>query len=206
MTDAPRHPVRRHRGVQAVALVAAVLVGALALAACGDEPAPGERTASPVPGFEYEACFGDAGSRTSLGPQFGETDLRTESDDGEGRTCVAVADTAAARQQGLMGVEDLQGFGGMLFVFEEEVEGGFHMEGTPMPLSIAWFDAEGELVSTAGMEPCLDESDFEQSGAEPLDCPSYLATGPYQFALELPQGDLPNMAVTDDSARLVLAG
>ena len=205
MTDAPRHPARRRRGVQAVALVASVLVGALALAGCGDQPAPGARSASPVEGFDYEACFGDAGSRTSLGAQFGETDLRVESDDGDGRTCVAVADTAAARQQGLMGVEDLQGFGGMLFVFEEEVEGGFHMEDTPMALSIAWFDADGDLVSTADMEPCLDPA-VEEPGAAPPDCPSYFATGPYQFALELPQGNLPNMAITDDSARLVLDG
>lgn len=181
--------------VRAATVCSGVVLAVALLAACGDEPPPGERTASPVPGFEYEACF-DPGSRTPYGPQFGETDLRVESDDGEGRTCVAVADTPAARSQGYMGVEDLQGFGGMLFVFEEEVDGAFTMRDTPMPLSIAFFDAEGALVSTTDMEPCLEQ----------VDCPSYRAEGPYQFALEVPQGQLDELAITDDSARLVLDG
>lgn len=196
MTPGPRRgrPRRGPDRTAAAAAALAVLVG-VGLVGCGDEPPAGERSASPVPGYEYEACF-DPGSRTAFGPQFGETRLEVVSDSGEGSTCAAVADTPAARAQGLMGVEDWQGFGAMLFVFEETVDGGFTMRDTPMPLSIAWFDSEGDLVSTADMEPCLDQ----------VDCPSYRADGPYQFAVEVEQGHLPNLAVTDDSARLVLDG
>ena len=43
---------------------------------------------------------------------------------------------------------------GMVFVWDEDTEGGFWMRNTPTPLSIAWFDADGDFVSSADMEPC----------------------------------------------------
>jgi uncharacterized membrane protein (UPF0127 family) len=95
-------------------------------------------------------------------------------------SCVLVADTGDERAQGLMNVTDLQGFAGMVFVFDEDVTSQFFMRDTPMPLSIAWIAADGSLVSTADMDPCLDGGD----------CVSYPADGPYRFALEVPQGDL----------------
>ncbi|MEA3502816.1 MAG: DUF192 domain-containing protein, partial [Actinomycetota bacterium] len=56
---------------------------------------------------------------------------------------VAVADTQALRAQGLMGVTDLGGLDGMLFVFQETTDGGFWMKDTLIALDIAFFDAGG---------------------------------------------------------------
>lgn len=81
---------------------------------------------------------------------------------------------------------NLGGYDGMLFVFSSNVDYGFYMKDTPMPLSIAWFDAAGRLVSTADMEPCL-------TGGT---CPNYYAAGGYRYALEVPQGRLSALGIT----------
>jgi uncharacterized membrane protein (UPF0127 family) len=88
-----------------------------------------------------------------------------------------------------MEVTDLEGYAGMLFVWDEDVSTQFYMRNTPTPLSIAWFDADGALVSTADMAPCLGTDD----------CPLYGAEGPYRFALEVPQGQLPSAGVDEGS-------
>lgn len=103
--------------------------------------------------------------------------------------CVLLAQTPEQRQQGLMEVEDLGGYPGMLFVWDEDSESSFHMSNTPMPLSIAWFDAEGELVSEADMAPCIDVDG----------CPFYPSGGSYRFALEVPQGQLDELGVGEGS-------
>lgn len=92
---------------------------------------------------------------------------------------VAVAETPDQRAQGLMGVTDLGGLDGMLFVFPTDTEGGFWMKNTLIPLDIAFFDAAGMLVDRLAMEPCT---------ADP--CPSYRPGGAYRYALEAPEGDL----------------
>lgn len=98
------------------------------------------------------------------------------------RLCVLSAVTTAQRQRGLMEVTDpaLGGYDGMLFEFPTEVSGSFWMRNTPQPLSIAYFDAQGDVVSKAEMVPCADSPD----------CISYPAGAPFQFALEVPAGDL----------------
>ncbi len=92
---------------------------------------------------------------------------------------VAVADTPQARGRGLMGITDLGEFDGMLFVFDTDVETGFWMKDTLIPLDIAFFDADGLAVDRLRMEPCT---------ADP--CPTYNAAGPYRFAVEALAGDL----------------
>ena len=123
---------------------------------------------------------------------FGEVAVTIESpaDDGDGTTrdyCMLLAETPEQRQQGLMEVTDpeLGGYDGMVFRFESEGEVGFWMKNTPMPLSVAYIGADGGLVSTADMEPCLG------AAAEASDCPSYPPDGPYLWAVEVPQGGLP---------------
>lgn len=54
-----------------------------------------------------------------------------------------------------------------------------------MRLSIAYFDRDGELVSTAEMAPCKDSPD----------CPFHPAAGPFRLALEVPKGRLDDLAV-----------
>lgn len=103
------------------------------------------------------------------------------------RVCLLSAVSVAQREHGLMGVTDplLGGYDGMLFEFPGEVEGSFWMRNTPQPLSIAYFDAAGDLVSTTNMRPCGDDPT----------CPGYPADGPFRFALEVPQGRLPDVGV-----------
>ena len=79
-----------------------------------------------------------------------------------------------------MEVTDLQGYSGMAFVYEEDVQNAFYMRNTPMPLSIAWIAADGSVVTITDMEPCEDRDG----------CPSYAPSGPYRYAIEVPQGDL----------------
>lgn len=101
--------------------------------------------------------------------------------------CLLAATDEAQRERGLMEVTDreLGGYDGMLFVYPAEIDGAFWMRNTPTPLSIAYFDAGGRLVSTADMAPCADEPT----------CPSYPADGPFRFALEVAQGGLTDVGV-----------
>jgi uncharacterized membrane protein (UPF0127 family) len=103
--------------------------------------------------------------------------------------CVLVAVTAGQRERGLMQVTDMGGYDGMLFVWNADTSGGFWMRNTPMPLSIAFFDAEGGFVSATDMAPCDDSAN----------CPTYPSGGTYRFALEVPQGKLADLGVAEGS-------
>jgi uncharacterized membrane protein (UPF0127 family) len=112
--------------------------------------------------------------------------------DGDER-CLLLAQTPEERARGLMELTDLAGYPGMLFAFPAESEGGFWMRNTPMPLSIAYLDAAGAIVSTADMAPCDDVPT----------CPSYPASGPYRYTVEVPQGELAELGLTGE-ARLTV--
>lgn len=107
--------------------------------------------------------------------------------------CVLVADTAAERAEGLMDAPDaeLGGYDGMAFSWTEDVAGGFWMKDTEVPLSIAYVDAAGAVVSTTDMDPC-------PPGTER--CPSYPPAGPYRLAVEVPQGALPEVGIGPGSS------
>jgi uncharacterized membrane protein (UPF0127 family) len=63
---------------------------------------------------------------------------------------------------------------GMLFVFHRDTTGAFWMKNTLVPLTIAFFDRNGNRVRKLSMTPCR---------ADP--CPVYGPGTPYRFALEL---------------------
>ncbi|HEY7068727.1 MAG TPA: DUF192 domain-containing protein, partial [Acidimicrobiales bacterium] len=107
--------------------------------------------------------------------------------------CVMVAASPAQRERGLMEVTELNGYRGMLFVWDADTGGGFWMRNTPTPLSIAWYAADGSFVSSAEMAPCED-SDL---------CPTYYPEGDYRFALETFQGDLATMGAGPGSTLTV---
>jgi uncharacterized membrane protein (UPF0127 family) len=86
---------------------------------------------------------------------------------------VAVADTPDERSDGLRGIEDLGDVDGMLFVYDEEVTNTFTMRDVTLPLEIGFFDADGSLVDTQEMAPCLTE-----------ECQSYAAAAPFGWAIE----------------------
>lgn len=104
---------------------------------------------------------------------------------------VAVADTGAARQQGLMNVADLGDLDGMLFVWNAPTSGSFWMKDTILPLDIAFFDENFDYVDNFSMTTCIDTDD----------CPDYFAAGAYSYAIEVPETGF--AALTPD-AKLVL--
>lgn len=87
---------------------------------------------------------------------------------------VETADDAAERAQGLMFRESLGERCGMIFVYDGERPLSFWMRNTLVPLSIAYIDSDGRIVSLHDMEP-LDET-------------SVPSEGPAQYALEVNQG------------------
>jgi uncharacterized membrane protein (UPF0127 family) len=90
---------------------------------------------------------------------------------------VAVAADEAERARGLMGVVDLGGLRGMLFVFPGDGSPAFWMKDTLLALDVAFFAADGSLVDLLQMVPCE---------ADP--CPVYRPGGVYRYALEVPVG------------------
>jgi len=150
----------------AVAGALAAVLG-VAAAACGDdEEAASCRDLTPLDGF-------------------GEVEVAVDGDE----RCLLLAQTPEERARGLMEVTDLEGYPGMIFVYPEDVGGGFWMRNTPMPLSIAYLAADGGIVSTADMEPC----------EESVTCPSYPPDGEFRFAVEVPRGELDDLGLTGDA-------
>ena len=95
--------------------------------------------------------------------------------DGERRLVrVELAQTPAEWEHGLMGRPVLPPDSGMLFVFPNGSTIGFWMKDTPSPLSIAFIDAVGGVLSVQDMQSF--STDIHMSPA------------PYQYALEVPQG------------------
>jgi uncharacterized membrane protein (UPF0127 family) len=99
---------------------------------------------------------------------------------------VAVAETSDARRRGLMGVADLGALDGLLFVYATPAPAAFHMRGVPVPLDIAFFDADGRVLEVRTMPVCH---------AEP--CPTYATPGPIAWALETEAGGLAGIEVGD---------
>lgn len=133
-----------------------LLLPALIAAACGDGDS--SYSSSPTPSPKRAAAIIDTGEDVVL-------------------VNVDVADSDEERQMGLMNRKSLDEDEGMLFVFFEKNTGGFWMKDTLIPLSIAFFDQEGEILSILDMDPCK---------ADP--CPSYDPGVPYWGALEVNQG------------------
>lgn len=108
----------------------------------------------------------------------------TASDGATCELCLWLAADDAARGRGLMQVTDLGGLDGMAFRYDDPHTTNFTMRNTVMPLSIAFFGADGVLLGAFDMEPCA---------AEP--CPSYPTPADFVVAVEVPQGGLPDLEI-----------
>lgn len=210
----PLHPVagrRTRRAVGPALLIGLVLAGALVLgvvllvmrassAGDGADPVADADVGSADVGSADGGSVGggsaggsgcgstDGAGRGDL-EGFGEVAVRVE---GPGSAtafegCALLAATPEARAQGLMGQTDLLGYDAMVFRFDAPSTGAFYMFHTVMPLSIAYLDADGAVVSTADMDPCLEEAASA--------CPTYPAAGPFLHAVEVPQGDLDRLGI-----------
>jgi len=185
--------IARRRGFAAVMLLPFVL----ALSGCASNDQATSTTASTAKASSTTASAvppgtGGSGSRTRL-DGFKEVTITVVDADGQTRQhCLLLADTQPLREQGLMFVEDatLGGYDGMLFVFQNDSEGGFWMKNTRLPLSIAYVAADGRTVSTTDMAPCPDTT---------KECPSYPAAGRYRYAVEVPKGQLAKVGLSEAS-------
>jgi len=126
----------------------------------------------------------------------GTLDLQTVTIEGRrGRSVdvdVRVADEVVERRTGFRGfpAELIDGFPGILFVFDEEqdIGNGFIMLTVPFDLDIVFFDAEGEFAGSTTMTAQTSMV--------------YTASAPYWYALELPSGSLEALGI-DENATLV---
>jgi uncharacterized protein len=168
--------------MQRVALFALVC----ALAACGggdEEPAgptttvsgTGTTTAEEAPATTDETTTEEDDDEEEDGESGSAVVIETA--DGEVEVPVEVADSPEEREVGLMNRESLPADAGMIFLFDEDTASAFWMKDTLIPLSIAFADAEGTIVSILDMEPCE---------ADP--CTLYDPGVTYRSALEVNQG------------------
>jgi uncharacterized membrane protein (UPF0127 family) len=110
--------------------------------------------------------------------------LSIRTDDGTVSLDVQVADTPDERQTGLMGRESLSPYDGMAFVWGEPVVSSFWMKDTLIPLSIAFWDDDGRIISILAMDPCTQDP-----------CPTYGPDEPFVGAVEVDQGVLDERGV-----------
>jgi uncharacterized membrane protein (UPF0127 family) len=129
---------------------------------------------------------GGASSRPSASPSFDVATVLIETDDDPVLITAEVAQTPKQRAVGLMNRKSLSIDEGMLFIFFEESEGGFWMKDTLIPLSIAFFDQEGRILSILDMQPCRREP-----------CKLYDPGVAYWGALEVNQGAFERWGVTE---------
>jgi uncharacterized membrane protein (UPF0127 family) len=164
-------------GVLRPAVLAFLLPLAFGAAACGGDgessaptttvsASPTETAPPPSTTTEPETTTEEAGPVVLI-----------ETAAGEVRVPVEVADSQEEREVGLMNRESLPADAGMIFLFEDDTQGGFWMKNTLIPLSIAFADAGGTIVSILDMEPCE---------ADP--CEIYDPGVTYRSALEVNQG------------------
>jgi uncharacterized protein len=122
------------------------------------------------------AC-GSSVDPSPTGPGSATLEIRTDS--GVRSLDVQVADTADERRAGLMGRKSLSPYDGMAFVWTDPVQGSFWMKDTLIPLSVAFWDEHGRIVSIIDMEPCSEDP-----------CPTYGPDTPFVGAVEVAKGDL----------------
>jgi hypothetical protein len=142
------------------------------------------------------ACGGDGGSEGAAEPSpsasFPIATALLDNGDESTLVTVEVAETPEQQERGLSGRSSLPADRGMAFVFFEEREIGFWMKDTLIPLSIAYFDAEGTILEIMDMEPCE---------ADP--CELYTPGVAYMGALEVNQGSFEEWDISEgDSIHL----
>jgi uncharacterized protein len=122
-----------------------------------------------------------------------EATLRIETGGGPVEVRVEVADSSEERSRGLMGRRVLSADAGMVFLHDEPTSSGFWMKDTLIPLSVAFWDDRGRVLTIQDMEPCR---------AEP--CQVYVADDLWTGAVEVNQGFFADRGVrVGDRVRLV---
>jgi uncharacterized membrane protein (UPF0127 family) len=167
-------------------ILAVVLAAGLLMAACGERGA--HTSMSPTPACEA--------TPPPDAPSFDQARALLEGEEGSVLITVEVAERPEQHAFGLMERDCLPEDHGMVFVFFEDTTTGFYMYRTKIPLSIAFFDVDGEIVDIIDMEPCTSD--------QPAECEIYQPDSPYRGALEVNQGAFERWGVgVGDHIRLV---
>lgn len=149
-------------------LAFALVACCLALVACGNDSGDGAAPEpSPSSSFPFATALLDNGDESTL-------------------VTVEVAETPEQRERGLAGRSSLEDDWGMAFVFFEERETGLHMKGVTIPLSVAYFDAQGTILEIMDMDPCASDP-----------CETYDPGAPYMAALEVNQGSFEEWDISE---------
>lgn len=165
-----------------------LLALAMILSACGGgEPSPGNE-----PDDETPIVLGSPNAPGA--PEFGvATILIDGADEGPILLRGEVADTEETRSFGLMHRRAIPSDYGMVFILFENKTCCFYMKDTLIPLSIAFFDRQGQIVDIKDMDPCEETS-----------CELYSSNAPYTGALEVKQGMFEEWGVSlGDRIRIV---
>lgn len=105
---------------------------------------------------------------------------------------VDLALTVEAQARGLMGVKDLPDDYGMVFAWAEPGIHAFYMKNTLIPLDIAWWNEDLEIIDIQTMQPCT---------ADP--CRTYVPAARHTAAVEVAAGRLESAGVkVGDRVRL----
>lgn len=151
----------------------------------------------------FGACYGSdeetpaAAPSVSGSPAFSRGTILIDTD-GEGVLMhVFVAQSEEEHAYGLMNRSSLPQDEGMVFLFFEERDTGFWMKDTLIPLSIAFFDVDGNILEILDMEPCPPDE---------LACPLYDPGVPYMGALEVNKGTFDELGVTEGDVIEVVPG
>lgn len=92
---------------------------------------------------------------------------------------IEIADTEEEREKGLMDINDLGDYNGMLFVFEEEGRNSFWMKNTEIALDLIFINSSKEVVEIIqNAQPC----------AEGHICPKLTPNIEYMYCLEVNSG------------------
>ena len=119
---------------------------------------------------------------------FGRAQARITDTSGQVRKFdCALADSDETRARGMVG-RGFDGFEAMLFSYDEPVQHSFHMNGVPVQLYIAWYDADGTNVDHLSM--------FVTDPA------TYQPKASYRWAIELPVAE--DMSWLDGSTLTVV--
>jgi uncharacterized membrane protein (UPF0127 family) len=146
-------------------LLACLLPLALLGLQCASEPPASD----PAPSFED-----------------GRLAFLTPSGDTLATIALAIADTDAERRRGLMRQRSLGYDRGMLFIFEEVDSTGMWMKNTPLPLDIAFADAEGRILNIARRT-----TPFSETAITPA--------APNKYAVEVRAGFADRFGLTDST-------
>lgn len=131
----------------------------------------------------YRTANGTATETENLScarPDFG-TGTATFQGDSSKTIDVEIAQDSGQRAYGLMFRKHLGAERGMVFLFGSESSGAFWMMNTHIPLTIAFYDSTGEIVSILDMDPCDPDEEGES-------CPVYDPQATYVGAIEVNQG------------------